>query len=121
MKEQMDALSSTCPLMEEEKAGDEGLRERIAQITAHRACCGSEHDVSNGKIHGCCVVCGVPWPCEYAGTPSRHPAPSRTEELVNLCRREIKLAREQGNGSSFQDGRIYAFEEILADYEKGAK
>lgn len=45
------------------------LQERIAQITAHRACCGGEHDVTQGKLHGYCVVCGVPWPCEYAGTP----------------------------------------------------
>lgn len=44
--------------------------ERVAQITAHRACCGSEHDPSSGKLHGYCVVCGVPWPCDYAGTPS---------------------------------------------------
>jgi hypothetical protein len=45
------------------------LLERTAQIAAHRACCGTEHDPANGKLHGCCVVCGVPWPCEYAGTP----------------------------------------------------
>lgn len=38
--------------------------ERIAQLTAHRACCGSEHDPATGKLHGYCVVCGVPWPCE---------------------------------------------------------
>ena len=47
--------------------------ERVAQMIAHRACCGSEHDPSVGRIHGYCVVCGVPWPCEYAGplpTPS---------------------------------------------------
>lgn len=55
------------------------LLERIAQITAHRACCGTEHDVANGKLHGCCVVCGVPWPCAYAGTP-----PSDAPELVRL-------------------------------------
>jgi len=43
------------------------LLERVAQITAHRACCGTEHDPANGKLHGLCVVCGVPWPCSYAG------------------------------------------------------
>jgi hypothetical protein len=52
--------------------------ERVAQITAHRACCGTEHDAANGKLHGYCVVCGVPWPCEYAGTP---PA-KRTIDIV---------------------------------------
>jgi len=45
------------------------LSERVAQLTAHRACCGTEHDPVNGKLHGYCVVCGVPWPCEYAGKP----------------------------------------------------
>ncbi len=45
------------------------IAERIAQITAHRACGGEEHDPINGKIHGCCIVCVVPWPCEYAGAP----------------------------------------------------
>lgn len=37
-----------------------------AGCAAHRACCGIEADNSQGKIHGCCVVCGVPWPCETA-------------------------------------------------------
>lgn len=43
-------------------------RERVAQLTAHRACHAAEHDPLHGRIHGYCVVCGVPWPCEYAGT-----------------------------------------------------
>ena len=43
------------------------LTERTAQLIANRACCGTEHDPANGKLHGYCVVCGVPWPCEYAG------------------------------------------------------
>ena len=43
--------------------------ERIAQITAHRACGSAEHDVAKGKIHGYCVVCLKPWPCAYVGPP----------------------------------------------------
>ena len=42
------------------------LLNRIASAVAHRACCGTEHDPANGKFHGYCVVCGVPWPCETA-------------------------------------------------------
>lgn len=38
----------------------------IAAALSHRGCCGSEHDPSQGKLHGYCVVCGVPWPCETA-------------------------------------------------------
>jgi hypothetical protein len=38
----------------------------IAACTAHLVCCGTEHDPANGKLHGFCVVCGVPWPCETA-------------------------------------------------------
>jgi hypothetical protein len=51
--------------------------ERIAQLIAHRACVGAEHDPVSGKLHGCCVVCGVPWPCAYAGNP-----PARAAELT---------------------------------------
>ena len=50
---------------------DGGLKERVAQITAHRACHNQEQDLPNGKVAGYCIVCGVPWPCQYAG---RHPA-----------------------------------------------
>lgn len=45
--------------------------ERVAQLTAHRACGGIEHDPMQGKFHGYCVVCLIPWPCEYAGTPPK--------------------------------------------------
>lgn len=38
----------------------------VAILQAHRACCSEEHDPANGKIHGFCVVCGVPWPCDYS-------------------------------------------------------
>lgn len=38
----------------------------VAAAMAHRACCGTEHDPANGKLHGYCVVCGVPWPCDTA-------------------------------------------------------
>lgn len=40
----------------------------LASALAHRACCGTEHDPENGKLHGFCVVCGVPWPCETAAS-----------------------------------------------------
>ena len=45
--------------------------ERVAQLTAHRATHAAEHNPSQGRIHGYCIVCGVPWPCEYAGKPPR--------------------------------------------------
>lgn len=51
--------------------GKAGLVKRAAQLIAHRVCCGVEHDPANGKLHGYCVVCGVPWPCTYAGTPPK--------------------------------------------------
>lgn len=38
----------------------------LIAATAHRACCGEEHSPTTGKIHGYCVVCGVPWPCSTA-------------------------------------------------------
>ncbi len=42
--------------------------ERVAQLIAHRAVGGNEHD-GMSKFHGNCAVCLVEWPCEYAGTP----------------------------------------------------
>lgn len=42
------------------------LQERIAQLSAHRACTNEEHDPLHGKLSGYCVVCGIPWPCEVA-------------------------------------------------------
>lgn len=72
------------------------LLERVAQLLAHRACISAEHDPSNGKLHGYCVVCGVPWPCEYAGKPSPEaicecpqgpsgPAPDGNPDYCELC------------------------------------
>jgi hypothetical protein len=62
------------------KALDAGIMERAAQLIAHRACCGTEHDPANGKFHGYCVVCGVPWPCEYAGKPLATPQLAEPKE-----------------------------------------
>lgn len=42
------------------------MEEHAASAMAHRACCGTEHDPLNGKLHGYCVVCGVEWPCATA-------------------------------------------------------
>jgi hypothetical protein len=38
----------------------------IAAATAHRACHSAEHNAEQGRLHGYCIVCGVPWPCETA-------------------------------------------------------
>lgn len=56
--------------------------ERLAQLIAHRGCCSSEHDPANGKIHGYCVVCGVPWPCDYAGMPPTADPPALAAEIL---------------------------------------
>ena len=61
--ERMDAAERTV------KASSSSMTDRVARLLAHRACCGTEHDPANGKLHGLCVVCGVPWPCDYAGEP----------------------------------------------------
>jgi hypothetical protein len=66
----------------------DALLERVAQIIAHRACCGTEHDPQQGRLHGYCVVCGVPWPCEYVGTPPEtRPKPQGGEmsEALKPC------------------------------------
>jgi len=47
--------------------------DRIAVIQAHRATHAAEHDPANGKLHGYCIVCGVPFPCAYVGEPPASP------------------------------------------------
>ena len=37
--------------------------------SAHRAVGNQEQDADNGKLAGYCLVCQIPWPCEYAGQP----------------------------------------------------
>ena len=44
----------------------ENLQDKIAAATAHRACHSAEHDPANGRLHGYCIVCGIPWPCDTA-------------------------------------------------------
>lgn len=43
-----------------------GREALIAQFTAHRAVGNQEQDADNGKLAGYCIVCQIPWPCEYA-------------------------------------------------------
>lgn len=64
LRAEVKALEEQVKLAREANAA--ALQERVAQLLAHRACHGAEHDPLNGKIHGYCVVCGVPWPCEAA-------------------------------------------------------
>lgn len=71
---------------------EEYVRERVAQLIAHRACHAAEHDPLNGRIHGWCMVCGLPWPCEYAGTP---PA---TNEMTTEAREEAIRQLEEECG-----------------------
>lgn len=47
---------------------NELLTSKIAAATAHRACHSAEHDPAHGRLHGFCIVCGIPWPCETAKT-----------------------------------------------------
>jgi len=57
-------------LIESDHRRLDALAEDVAHWTglyaAHRGCTGTEHDPENGKLHGYCVVCGVPWPCDVA-------------------------------------------------------
>lgn len=41
-------------------------QDRLVAALAHRVCHAAEHDPANGKLHGCCVVDGEPWPCDTA-------------------------------------------------------
>lgn len=66
---QLDTLAGQVASLQKQRVADvNGLTRDLAAAYAHRACCGVEHDPNRGKLHGYCVVCGVPWPCETAET-----------------------------------------------------
>lgn len=60
----------------------------VAAALAHRAAISEKHDPSQGKLHGCCVVCGVPWPCDTAKHFLRA-APVATENYGAVLASEI--------------------------------
>lgn len=47
-------------------ARNKEIEAKVALFTAHRAVGNQEQDLANGKLAGYCLVCQVPWPCEYA-------------------------------------------------------
>jgi len=77
------------------------LTERTAQLIAHRVCCGTEHDPANGKLHGYCVVCGVPWPCEYAGC---RVAPPDSLAVAQALEKAAKVCKELKKGKRTSEG-----------------
>lgn len=48
----------------------------------HRPTGSEEHDPANGKIHGCCIRCLQPWPCEYS-PESRNKLQAENAELLD--------------------------------------
>lgn len=66
------------------KVAQQDQQERIAQLIAHRACHSAEHDPQNGKLHGYCIVCGVPWPCETAKSPVVTQADQLSEDTKRM-------------------------------------
>jgi hypothetical protein len=64
--------------------------ERIAELTAHRACGNQEQDTQNGKLAGYCVVCQTIWPCDYA-KPSRQ----IQQELTTLKAKVAELEKDK--------------------------
>ena len=55
----------------DELEGRVAIDERIAQLRAHRSCGNEEHDPTQGKTSGFCVVCLTPWPCKIAALGDR--------------------------------------------------
>lgn len=69
--------------MSENRFTDRSLLADIATARAHRACGSEEHDSQNGKLHGYCVVCLVPWPCETANFFTRK---NDQQSIINKLR-----------------------------------
>lgn len=84
---------------------------RIQRLTAacmaHRACCGTEHDPANGKLHGCCIVCGVSWPCDTAKSFLVTPTSISVRHVGNVPLRLIERLQKlrDTESTSIRDGQ----------------
>lgn len=89
LRDALAAEAQVAALTEKLKMAQD-VSERVAQLTAHRACCGNEHD-GMSKFHGYCVVCGVPWPCEYAGQPPKFSPVAAQGKPCGFCAGNVKV------------------------------
>ena len=113
---QVDSLRKTIAVLEQQA--------NVALITAHRACIGSEHDPANGKIHGCCVVCGVYWPCSYTGTEPIDTLRAKVAELeqqsaLHSSEKAIQAKREIDALRRERDEAKAALKLIYEKWENG--
>jgi hypothetical protein len=82
--------------------------ERVAQIQAHRAIRGVEHDGTTGKFHGDCYVCGVPFPCEYVGAPPRPQAVAQGLDANTVILAAVREAQAVVLGWLLPDSTVTA-------------
>ncbi len=90
------------------------VSERVAQITAHRACSGNEHDALS-KFHGNCVVCLVPFPCEYVGNPPSSSDRERLRDAVIEAVKADKCPRAFSSNVTYALAALSAFENRQGD------
>lgn len=96
----------------------------LVAAIAHRACCGSEHAPANGKLHGCCVVCGVDWPCETARSftiPNKAEAqPAALAEALEVAKEMLVEATTIIGGLKNEGCKaIEKVSQVLATYREG--
>lgn len=88
-----------------EKATDQTTKssrpDRLVSALAHRACHSAEHNPKEGRLHGYCIICGVPWPCETAKQFAvKEPAPQpEIEKLVGDMRYKWQIGKDVVFGS----------------------
>ena len=54
------------PSAPKEEGANSAVVQDVAAAQAHGGCHSAEHNPQKGMLHGYCVVCGVPWPCDTA-------------------------------------------------------
>lgn len=79
-------------------------RDDLRQMVGHRACLGVEHDPLRGKIHGYCVICGVPFPCPQADRVEQLQADLATakEEIIPDIEEELRQAEARADALAVQ-------------------
>ena len=103
LKSHEDGPCIYCDPLRRQLAAKDEESKRIAVLRAHREVNSQEHDPVNGKCHGDCIVCAVPWPCDFATSECEKALQEENERL----REALKKLRTRLNAWSVYGSQAF--------------
>ncbi len=81
----------------------------------HRAVHSAEHDPANGRLHGYCLLCGVPYPCDYVGPPPTPEADKPVRHHMAICL-DVESIRMRSGQVRSSDPLVTVFYLLMRDH-----